>query len=124
MSDKNSKQIAYALGHEAEAKAATMLEAAGFTVVAQRYKTKYGEIDIIARQDDLILIVEVKARPTLAQAMDAVSRTAMRRIENASDIWLADQPDYHLLSLRYDLIAVLPDSAPQHIEALFTADGS
>lgn len=123
MNKKNAKQIAYALGHEAEAKAAKLLERAGFEIIAQRYKTKYGEIDIIARCDDLILIVEVKARATIEQAMDAVSRTAMRRIENASDIWLAEQADYHLLSLRYDLIAVLPEGEPHHIEALFTADG-
>ena len=123
MTASDKKQAAYLLGHEAETKAAAFLEAQNFKVLETRYKTKYGEIDLIARQDDLILIVEVKARPTLEQAMDAVSRTSMKRIEGASDIWLADQPDYHLLSLRYDLIAMLGDGTLHHIPALFTADG-
>lgn len=123
MTANDKKQAAYLLGHEAETKAALFLEGQNFKIIARRYKTKFGEIDLIARQDDLVLIVEVKARPTLAEAMDAVSKTAMKRIEAASDIWLAEQSDYHLLSLRYDLIALLADGALHHIDALFTADG-
>lgn len=122
-STPDKKQAAYLLGHEAETKAAQYLEAQNFRILETRFRTKYGEIDLIARQDDLILIVEVKARSTLEQAMNAVSRTAMKRIEGASDIWLAEQPDYHLLSLRYDLIAMLADGTIHHTEALFTADG-
>lgn len=118
---QDKKQKAYQLGHDAEAKAADYLRGLGWAIVAQRYKTKYGEIDLIARQDDLILIIEVKARPTIEAAMEAVSRTAMRRIESASDIWLAEQPDYAMLSMRYDLIAVLRDGSLSHVEAFFMA---
>ena len=74
MTKLDKKQAAYFLGLEAETKAAHFLKSLNFDVIETRYKTKYGEIDLIARQGDLVLIVEVKARSTLEQAMDAVSR--------------------------------------------------
>ncbi len=55
----------------------------GFRIVARRYRTKLGEIDLIARRGDLVLIVEVKARKTLIEAMDAIARESERRIEGA-----------------------------------------
>ena len=70
-----------------------------------------------------MLIVEVKARPTLVEAMDAVAASSERRIEGAADLWLARQPDHARLSLRFDLVAVLPWRWPVHIENVFLARG-
>lgn len=106
-------------GHRSEWFAALALRFKGWRIVARRFKTKTGEVDIIARKRDLVIMVEVKARPTLAQAMDAVSSTAQRRIEASGDVWLAAQPDFAKLSVRYDLIAVLPRRWPVHVERLF-----
>ena len=64
-----------------------------------------------------MLIVEVKARASVEAAMEAVSHTNLQRIEAAADHWLARQPDYHKLSLRFDLMAVLPRRWPVHIPA-------
>ena len=66
----------------------------GYRIVARRYRTKLGEIDLIARRGDLVLIVEVKARPTLIAAMEAIARESERRIEGAADLWLSRQRDY------------------------------
>ena len=66
----------------------------GFRIVARRYRTKLGEIDLIARRGDLVLIVEVKARKTLIEAMEAIARESERRIEGAADLWLTRQTDY------------------------------
>lgn len=93
----------------------------GFRIVARRYKCKAGEIDLIARRGDLIAIIEVKARPSLAEAMDAVTPTAQWRIIAAADHWLARQRDHGALSLRFDLVAILPGRWPVHVPALFTA---
>lgn len=108
-------------GHAGERRAALALMLKGFRVVARRYKTPLGEIDLIARRGDLVLIVEVKARPTLSEAMEAVGRTAERRIENAADLWLARQADRARLSVRFDLVAVLPRRWPVHVPAAWTA---
>lgn len=116
----NKKIRAYRRGHRGEWLAATALMLKGFRIIARRYRTKLGEIDIIARRGDLVAIVEVKARPTLREAMDALGPQAMRRIEAATDLWLARQPDHARLNIRFDLVAVLPRRWPVHVPGIFT----
>jgi putative endonuclease len=117
----DKRRRAYQKGQIAESLAGWVLRLKLFRIVERRYKTKSGEIDLIARRGNLILMVEVKARPTLEQAMEAVSSTALRRIEAAGDEWLAKQADYAKLSIRYDLIAVLPRRWPIHVAAIHTS---
>lgn len=118
---REKKRIAFFRGHSAERLAAFALMLKGFRIVARRYRTRLGEIDLIARRGNLILIVEVKARTSIEAAQLAVTPSAMRRIEAAADIWLQRQPDYARLSLRFDLIAVRPRRWPKHIPAFFTS---
>lgn len=110
---------AYRRGHRGEWLAALALTIKGFRILARRYKTPAGEIDLIARRGNLVVMVEVKARPTLIEAMEAVSYTAERRIEAAADIWLARRTDYARLSVRFDLVAVLPRRWPVHVPGIF-----
>jgi putative endonuclease len=91
-----------------------MLRLKGYSIVKMRYRTKQGEIDIIARKGDLVAMVEVKVRKNVSEALDAVTHTAQRRIANAGDYWLAQQHDYAKLSLRYDIIAIVPRKWPYH----------
>ena len=102
-------------GHRGEWLAAWALRLKGFRILAVRHRTPVGEIDLIARRGDLVAIVEVKARATLLAAMDAVSPAAQRRIEAAADLWLAKQRDHARLSLRFDIVAVLPRRWPVHV---------
>jgi putative endonuclease len=110
---------AYRRGHRGEWLAALALMLKGYRIVARRYRTRLGEIDLIARRGDLVLIVEVKVRATLIEAMDAIARQSERRIEAATDLWLARQPDHGRLSIRFDMVAVLPRSWPVHVENVF-----
>ena len=119
MADLARKQKAYRRGHRGEWLAAAALMAKGFRIVARRYKTRLGEIDLIARRGDLVLIVEVKARATLLDAMEAIAKQSERRIEAAADLWLARQPDYGRLSVRFDMVAVLPWRWPVHVPDIF-----
>jgi putative endonuclease len=112
---------AYRKGHRGEFLASLALILKGYRIVARRFRVKAGEIDLIARRGDLVLVVEVKARPTLMAAMEAITATAERRIEAATDIWLARQPDHARLSVRFDLIAVLPRRWPVHVPDIFQA---
>lgn len=119
MADLRSRQKAYRRGHSSEWLAAVALMVKGFRIVARRYRTKLGEIDLIARRGDLVLIVEVKARRSLIEAMEAIAHQSERRIEGAADLWLARQPDYARLSVRFDMVAVLPWRWPVHVENVF-----
>jgi putative endonuclease len=110
---------AYKRGHRGEWLAAAALMMKGFRIIARRYKTPLGEIDLIARRGDLVLIVEVKARRTLLGAMEAITGTAERRIEGAADLWLSRQRDYGRLCVRFDMVAILPWRWPVHVENVF-----
>jgi putative endonuclease len=109
----------YRSGHWGERLASLALMLKGYRIVARRYKTALGEIDLIARRGSLVAMVEVKVRPTLTAAMEAISPGAERRIEAAGDIWLSQQKDHSHLSIRYDLVAVLPRRWPVHVENIF-----
>ena len=106
-------------GHRGEWLAAFALMLKGYRIVARRYRTKLGEIDLIARRRDIVAIVEVKVRPTLVEAMEAIGGISERRIEAAADLWLSRQPDYARLSLRFDMVAILPRRWPVHVENVF-----
>ena len=116
--DPNRRQ-AFRRGHVSEYLAALYLIAKGYRISAIRYRTKLGEIDIIARRGDLVICVEVKARRDVDSAVFAVTGTTQSRIRAASELWLSHQPDAHRLSLRYDIIAVRPWRFPKHLVDAF-----
>lgn len=118
---REKRQRAFSRGHHAETLAALYLMLKGYRIVERRYRTKLGEIDIIARRFSQILIVEVKARSEIETAMHAVSATSQRRIEAAADLWLARQKNWSKLSLRFDVIITQPWRWPKHYPAYFTA---
>ncbi len=74
-----------------------------------------GEPDVVR-----VSLAAVAARPTLVEAMDAIGREAQWRIDGAADLWLARQPDQSRLSMRFDLVAVLPRRWPVHVEDVFS----
>jgi putative endonuclease len=113
------RRKSYRRGKSSEWLAAAALMLKGYRILARRYRTRLGEIDLIARRGDLVAIVEVKARRTLKEAMEAVTPSAQRRIEGAADLWLSRQPDYGRLAVRFDMVAVLPWRWPVHVENAF-----
>ena len=106
-------------GHAAEYLTALFLMLKGYRILALRYRTRIGEVDIIARKGNLVAIIEVKARAGEMAAIDAVSSTSQQRIRGAADIWLSRRPDAARLSLRFDVIAVLPWHLPRHFKDAF-----
>lgn len=114
-----SRRRAWRYGQFSELYAALYLFARGYRILAIREKTPLGEIDLIVRRKDLVAIVEVKARRSLEDAVNAVTWSSQRRIRDASDLWLARQSNAHKLSLRYDIIAVIPWRLPVHLKDAF-----
>lgn len=66
-------------GQEAEALAAAFLEQKGLRIVARNYRTRHGEIDLIARDRNMLVFVEVRARSSDAFGGAASSITAAKR---------------------------------------------
>jgi putative endonuclease len=115
----SNRRRALRRGQVSEYLAALFLMLKGYRIVALRYRTKLGEIDIIARKRNVAVFVEVKARRDEASAIDAVSYTAQNRIRAASDLWLARQRDFAVLSQRYDIVAIIPGRLPRHFPDAF-----
>ena len=113
------RRQAYRHGHLAEAAAAALLLFKGYRLLSRRYKTPLGEIDLIARRGRVVAFVEVKARPTRREALDAVGRGGERRIVDAADLWLAKHPAAARFDLRYDMVLVTPWQLPQHVPDAF-----
>jgi putative endonuclease len=113
------RRAAYRHGLAAEAAAAALLLAKGYRLVARRYKTPLGEIDLIVKRGSTIAFVEVKARALTRDALESVGRFAERRIVDAADLWLARHPDAAGLDMRYDMVVVAPWRLPMHLPDAF-----
>jgi putative endonuclease len=115
------RQIAFRTGISAESRAAALLIAKGYRILARRWKSPVGEIDIVARRRALLVFVEVKARDTLDDAAWAVSERQRRRIIAAAEAWLARNADDRIQDIRFDAMLVAPGRIPRHIPAAFDA---
>lgn len=102
-------------GRLAEAVAAWLLRLHGFRILARRAATPVGEIDLVARRGDLVLFVEVKTRPTLALALEAVTPTQRLRIERAALWYLAQRRGLAGCRYRFDVVALAPGRLPVHV---------
>ena len=113
------KIVAFQLGISAESRAAAWLIAHGFRILARRWKSPVGEIDVIAARRHLLVFVEVKARANLDDAAESVSEHQRRRIVAAAEAWLAAYPQPTIRDMRFDVILVAPGKLPRHIPAAF-----
>lgn len=115
------RRAAFRLGHRAESFAALYLRLKGYRILERRFRCGAGEIDLIAARGDVVCFVEVKARPDVASALEAVTARAQRRIAAAAGVWLSRRPGYENRVWRYDVIAVRPWRLPVHVASAFEA---
>lgn len=113
---------AFRVGLSAESRAAAYLIAKGYRIVARRFRSPVGEIDIVARRGRVLVFAEVKARARLDDAAEAVTDRGKRRIAAAAGAWLAEHPDDAQCNIRFDAVLVAPGRLPRHIEAAFEAE--
>lgn len=102
-------------GRWAELAAALLLMLKGYRVLARRFATPVGEIDLVARRGRLTIFVEVKRRATAAGALEAVSPRQQRRIARAAELWLRRHPRGPAAEYRCDVVAVAPWRIPRQL---------
>ena len=78
----------------------------GYRILRWRYKTKVGEIDIIARKGMTVAFIEVKARASLDEALTCLTPRMQQRISRAARHYLASGAGEKGICHRFDLIAV------------------
>ena len=109
------RQAADQRGREGEAEAAMFLAQKGWRIMAERVKTKAGEIDLIAKKTGLVAFVEVKWRARSASLGDAIDERRLARVAAAVElVW----QDYASAGedIRIDVILLAPGRKPTHIE--------
>ena len=112
---------AFQTGLSAESRAAAYLMAKGYRILARRFRTPHGEIDLVAKRRNLVAFVEVKARATLDEAAFAVTPHQQARIIHAAEAWLVAHPQYAEFELRFDAVLIAPRRLPRHLLAAFDA---
>lgn len=112
---------AFRTGISAEGRAAAYLMAKGYRILARRFRTPHGEIDLVAKKRNLIAFIEVKARASLDEAAYAVTPRQQGRIVNAAQGWLMAHPEHAEYELRFDAILIAPRRLPRHLLAAFDA---
>ncbi len=110
-------------GRTAEVIALWYLRLKGWRLLAQRYKTPVGEVDLVMRRGEVTAFIEVKARDSLDGAVESVSPRQASRIAAAARHFLAADRRAALQSCRFDIVAVSPYHWPRHIENAFEGDG-
>lgn len=115
----NAKVKAYRDGLLAETLAALLFRLRGYRVVAQRYRSPVGEIDLVASRGRHLVFVEVKRRKTKDEAAYSLSTRQQERIARAAQYWLASHPDFTGHTVRFDVVLAAPWSWPRHIENAF-----
>jgi putative endonuclease len=110
---------AYRSGLLAETIVALLLRLQGNRIVARRYKTPVGDIDLVTLKRKRLAFVEVKRRKSFEDAAEALPTRARRRIVRAAQYWLAAHPSYNGHDMRFDVVLTAPWSWPIFIENAF-----
>jgi len=95
-----------ARGVAAEARAARRLQSAGFAVIARNYRCRAGELDIVARRCELLVVAEVRLRASalFGGATASITAAKRRRIVMAARYLLAQRPHLAALAVRFDVL--------------------
>ncbi|MFG6476489.1 YraN family protein [Microbacterium sp. P06] len=97
------------LGRAGEQRAADHLIAGGYRIIDRNWRCSQGEVDIVAIRDDVLAVVEVKTRRSLAYGhpLEAIDDRKAARLWRLSAAWIAAHPDEARgRRLRLDAIAV------------------
>jgi len=92
----------------AENSAATFLESQGFTIVARNFVRRVGEIDVVARAGDLLVVAEVRTRASdrYGGAAASIGLGKQRRIAATAALFLQRRPDLRHCRVRFDVLIV------------------
>lgn len=109
-------------GRSAETLACWYLRLKAYGIMATRYKTPVGEIDIVATKGNCIVFIEVKHRTGNAAARDqALAAVNTTRIVRAAEWYQSAHPARQGCDFRFDVITLAPGRWPHHLINAFSA---
>jgi putative endonuclease len=107
-------------GREGEEKAAAALEKSGMSIIARNVRFKSGEIDLVARDGDKMVFVEVKAWTAYGfeDLRLGIDKKKQRRIIETAKFFLAAHREYNCMAVRFDVVFIGPETVT-HLTSAF-----
>lgn len=105
----------YQKGLRAEFLARLYFNLKGYRVLAERFRTPIGEIDLVVKRGRQLAFVEVKRRGTVVEGLEAVHAKNQQRVGRAAELYLQKHPEYTGYGLRFDVLVLAPYAWPRHI---------
>ncbi len=109
-------------GRRAETLCAWLLRCKGYRILARRYRTPVGELDIVAKRGAVLVFVEIKSRASLAAAAEAISPRQQARLARAAEAFLGRRPDLipgptsKNAAMRFDAMLLGRGGFPRHVK--------
>ncbi|RJR15595.1 MAG: YraN family protein [Nitrospiraceae bacterium] len=106
------------LGEKGDGLAAAYLRKKGYKIITQNFKTRIGEIDIIAMEEDTLVFVEVKTRESIAygKPFEAVDYFKKRKIANTAMLYLKKLNE--IPPCRFDVVSIYYDRGKPECELI------
>jgi putative endonuclease len=107
-------------GRDGEKRAREALEKQGMQIIAANYRSPRGEVDIIARDGDTIVFIEVKAWSSfgIEDLQYGINEKKQHRIIETAKYFLAGHREYNEMAIRFDVVFVSP-AAIRHLASAF-----
>ncbi len=102
-------------GRKGERRAKKLLEQKGYTIIEHNFRTRFGEIDLIARRGDEVIFVEVKTRTSsmFGHPEESITKSKLEHLHKAAHIYLNTLP--HNIVPRFDVIAITWENGEEDI---------
>jgi putative endonuclease len=109
-----------ARGKKGEEQAAVALENAGMTIIAKNFRSKFGEVDIVAIDGETVVFIEVKTWSAygLEDLRHSLDFRKQRKIIKTAKFFLSENRKYSKMAIRFDVVFVKKNSI-SHIASAF-----
>lgn len=114
--DSKKSPTGYKKGLLAETRGVLFLRLKGYRILETRFRTRFGEIDIVALKGNTIVFVEVKQRRTADDAAEAIHAKNQSRVADAALLYLQKHPEYSELDARFDALLLGRAGMIHHLE--------
>ena len=109
------------VGTRQESRAAEYLESLGYHILVRNFRCRFGEIDLIAKQDDTYIFIEVKYRTgrTAGDPTSAVDGKKQKKISKTAELLPHAPPDPDGCACRFDVVAETPEEIRVYANAFY-----
>jgi len=110
-------------GNDAESRALQHLRAQGLKLVTRNWRCRGGELDLVMRDGDVLVIVEVRSRASAGYggAAESIDRRKRGHVVHATRLYLSAHPEHAERNVRFDVVALDADRL-QWLQAAFDAE--